>query len=49
MLGGLYAGHVVTVPGAHDSVDDHGQRYRGCSARAPKAMAGTASMPKVCT
>jgi hypothetical protein len=28
MLGGLNAGGVFTVPGEHDSVDDHGQKYR---------------------
>jgi 3',5'-cyclic AMP phosphodiesterase CpdA len=28
MLGGLDAGGVFTVPGEHDSVDDHGQKYR---------------------
>ncbi len=28
MLRGLRAGHVFTVPGEHDSVDDHGQKYR---------------------
>jgi 3',5'-cyclic AMP phosphodiesterase CpdA len=28
MLGGLRAGGVFTVPGEHDSVDDHGQKYR---------------------
>ncbi|HEY6421968.1 MAG TPA: metallophosphoesterase [Pseudonocardiaceae bacterium] len=28
MLGGLRAGQVFTVPGEHDSVDDHGQKYR---------------------
>jgi 3',5'-cyclic AMP phosphodiesterase CpdA len=28
MLGGLNAGHVFTVPGEHDSVDDHGEKYR---------------------
>jgi hypothetical protein len=28
MLGGLKTGHVFTVPGEHDSVDDHGAKYR---------------------
>ncbi|MBV8541048.1 MAG: metallophosphoesterase [Pseudonocardiales bacterium] len=28
MLRGLRAGAVFTVPGEHDSIDDHGQRYR---------------------
>jgi 3',5'-cyclic AMP phosphodiesterase CpdA len=28
MLGGLRTGMVFTVPGEHDSVDDHGQKYR---------------------
>jgi len=28
MLGGLRTGKVFTVPGEHDSVDDHGQKYR---------------------
>lgn len=28
MLGQLKTGHVFTVPGEHDSVDDHGQKYR---------------------
>jgi 3',5'-cyclic AMP phosphodiesterase CpdA len=28
MLRGLRAGGVFTVPGEHDSVDDHGQKYR---------------------
>jgi Icc protein len=28
MLRGLRAGEVFTVPGEHDSVDDHGQKYR---------------------
>lgn len=28
MLGEVRAGHVLTVPGEHDSVDDHGQKYR---------------------
>jgi Calcineurin-like phosphoesterase len=28
MLGGLRTGQVFTVPGEHDSVDDHGQKYR---------------------
>ncbi|MGH3782356.1 MAG: metallophosphoesterase family protein [Pseudonocardiaceae bacterium] len=28
MLGGLRTGEVFTVPGEHDSVDDHGQKYR---------------------
>ncbi|MBA2324174.1 MAG: metallophosphoesterase [Pseudonocardiales bacterium] len=28
MLGKIDAGHVFTVPGEHDSVDDHGQKYR---------------------
>jgi 3',5'-cyclic AMP phosphodiesterase CpdA len=28
MLGQVHAGHVFTVPGEHDSVDDHGQKYR---------------------
>ncbi|MEU4191834.1 metallophosphoesterase [Kribbella sp. NPDC026611] len=28
MMGGLNTGHVFTVPGEHDSVDDHGQKYR---------------------
>jgi Icc protein len=28
MLGGLRTGAVFTVPGEHDSVDDHGQKYR---------------------
>jgi 3',5'-cyclic AMP phosphodiesterase CpdA len=28
MLGGLRAGKVFAVPGEHDSVDDHGQKYR---------------------
>ncbi|MEV4052086.1 metallophosphoesterase [Amycolatopsis sp. NPDC049688] len=28
MLGTLDAGHVATVPGEHDSVDDAGQKYR---------------------
>jgi 3',5'-cyclic AMP phosphodiesterase CpdA len=28
MMGGLKAGHVYTVPGEHDSVDDHGAHYR---------------------
>ncbi len=28
MMTGLRAGHVLTVPGEHDSVDDHGQKYR---------------------
>jgi 3',5'-cyclic-AMP phosphodiesterase len=28
MLGGLNTGGVFTVPGEHDSVDDHGQKYR---------------------
>ena len=28
MLGGLHTGQVFTVPGEHDSVDDHGQKYR---------------------
>jgi len=28
MMGDLNTGHVFTVPGEHDSVDDHGQKYR---------------------
>ncbi|HZD14419.1 MAG TPA: metallophosphoesterase, partial [Pseudonocardiaceae bacterium] len=28
MLGGLNTGKVFVVPGEHDSVDDHGQKYR---------------------
>ncbi|MDT7680091.1 MAG: hypothetical protein QOG57_401 [Pseudonocardiales bacterium] len=28
MLGGLRTGKVFVVPGEHDSVDDHGQKYR---------------------
>jgi 3',5'-cyclic AMP phosphodiesterase CpdA len=28
MLRGLRTGQVFTVPGEHDSVDDHGQKYR---------------------
>ncbi|HEX4226341.1 MAG TPA: metallophosphoesterase [Pseudonocardiaceae bacterium] len=28
MLNGLNTGHVLTVPGEHDSVDDTGQKYR---------------------
>ncbi|WP_371400537.1 metallophosphoesterase [Kribbella sp. NBC_00662] len=28
MMGGLNTGHVFTVPGEHDSIDDHGQKYR---------------------
>jgi hypothetical protein len=28
MMSGLRTGHVFTTPGEHDSVDDHGQRYR---------------------
>jgi 3',5'-cyclic AMP phosphodiesterase CpdA len=28
MLGGLRTGQVFTVPGEHDSIDDHGQKYR---------------------
>jgi 3',5'-cyclic AMP phosphodiesterase CpdA len=28
MMGGLATGHVFTVPGEHDSVDDRGQKYR---------------------
>jgi 3',5'-cyclic AMP phosphodiesterase CpdA len=28
MLGGLHTGKVFVVPGEHDSVDDHGQKYR---------------------
>jgi 3',5'-cyclic-AMP phosphodiesterase len=28
MMTGLRTGHVLTVPGEHDSVDDHGQKYR---------------------
>src|SRR5882757_2130733 len=28
MLGGLQTGQVFTVPGEHDSIDDHGQKYR---------------------
>lgn len=28
MLGGLRTGGVFTVPGEHDSIDDHGQKYR---------------------
>ncbi|GAB3881326.1 metallophosphoesterase [Kibdelosporangium lantanae] len=28
MMTGLRTGHVFTVPGEHDSVDDHGQKYR---------------------
>src|SRR6201992_1444952 len=28
MINGLKAGHVFTVPGEHDSIDDAGQRYR---------------------
>jgi 3',5'-cyclic AMP phosphodiesterase CpdA len=28
MMGELKTGHVFTVPGEHDSVDDHGQKYR---------------------
>ncbi|WP_028922986.1 metallophosphoesterase family protein [Pseudonocardia acaciae] len=28
MLGGLNTGGTFTVPGEHDSVDDHGQKYR---------------------
>ncbi|MCA1836833.1 MAG: metallophosphoesterase [Actinobacteria bacterium] len=28
ILGGLRTGQVFTVPGEHDSVDDHGQKYR---------------------
>src|SRR6185503_18491383 len=28
MMSGLNTGHVFTVPGEHDSVDDHGQKYR---------------------
>lgn len=28
MLKGINAGRVFTVPGEHDSVDDHGQKYR---------------------
>jgi len=28
MLGGLHTGQVFTVPGEHDSIDDHGQKYR---------------------
>jgi hypothetical protein len=28
MLGRIDTGHVFTVPGEHDSVDDHGQKYR---------------------
>ncbi|GAA3595908.1 metallophosphoesterase family protein [Kribbella ginsengisoli] len=28
MMSGLNTGHVFTVPGEHDSIDDHGQKYR---------------------
>ena len=28
MLGGVRTGQVFTVPGEHDSIDDHGQKYR---------------------
>jgi 3',5'-cyclic AMP phosphodiesterase CpdA len=28
MMRGLHTGQVFTVPGEHDSVDDHGQKYR---------------------
>jgi 3',5'-cyclic AMP phosphodiesterase CpdA len=28
MMGGLRTGHVLTVPGEHDSIDDAGQKYR---------------------
>jgi len=28
MMSALRTGHVFTVPGEHDSVDDHGQKYR---------------------
>ena len=28
MMNGLHTGAVFTVPGEHDSVDDHGQKYR---------------------
>lgn len=28
MMGGLRTGHVFTVPGEHDSIDDSGQKYR---------------------
>jgi 3',5'-cyclic-AMP phosphodiesterase len=28
MMTGLRTGHVMTVPGEHDSVDDHGEKYR---------------------
>jgi 3',5'-cyclic AMP phosphodiesterase CpdA len=28
MMGGLRAGHVLAVPGEHDSIDDSGQKYR---------------------
>jgi 3',5'-cyclic AMP phosphodiesterase CpdA len=33
MMTGLHTGAVFTVPGEHDSVDDHGQKYRAAFAR----------------
>jgi Icc protein len=48
MMTGLRTGHVLTVPGEHDSIDDAGQTYRAASVPVPGVTAGKASTCKRC-